>query len=169
MSVLPDVLRPGLDVVFCGTAAGKKSAQVGAYYAGPGNKFWGVLYRIGLTPRKLEPREFRSLLEYGIGLTDIAKEQSGADEAVGIAESDRDDLRARIETYEPRVLAFNGKRSAQEFFMRPLKYGQQAEHIGATTVFVLPSTSGAARGFWDETTWQMLAVFLRKLKKEKPE
>jgi TDG/mug DNA glycosylase family protein len=169
MSVLPDVLQANLAVVFCGTAAGKKSAQVGAYYAGPGNKFWEVLYRIGLTPRKLEPREFRGLLQYGIGLTDIIKEQSGADEAVGVTESDRDDLHARIETYEPRVLAFNGKRSAQEFFMRPLKYGQQPERIGATSVFVLPSTSGAARGFWDLTYWQMLAVFVRNLKEEKPE
>src|SRR3546814_13773735 len=49
--VLPDVLAPGLRLVFCGSAAGRKSAELGAYYAGPGNKFWPTLYEIGLTPR----------------------------------------------------------------------------------------------------------------------
>jgi TDG/mug DNA glycosylase family protein len=37
---LPNVLGPGLDVVFCGTAAGDRSAAFGCYYAGPGNKFY---------------------------------------------------------------------------------------------------------------------------------
>lgn len=33
MDILPDVLKPGLKVVFCGTAAGNRSATNGAYYA----------------------------------------------------------------------------------------------------------------------------------------
>jgi len=59
--MLPDVLRPGLRVVFCGTAAGAKSAQVRAYYAGPGNQFWATLSRVGLTRRRLAPREYGDL------------------------------------------------------------------------------------------------------------
>src|SRR3546814_6083057 len=54
--VLPDVLAPGLRLVFCGSAAGRKSAELGAYYAGPGNKFWPTLYEIGLTPRHFRPQ-----------------------------------------------------------------------------------------------------------------
>ena len=77
--VLPDVLGPGLRVVFCGSAAGAASARVGAYYAGPGNRFWPTLYRVGLTPHLLAPAEFRTLLRYRIGLTDICKTESGAD------------------------------------------------------------------------------------------
>ena len=46
MVVLPDVLERGLKVVFCGTALGPTSAQVGAYYAGPGNQFWDVLFSV---------------------------------------------------------------------------------------------------------------------------
>ena len=41
--VLPDILQPGLRVVFCGTAAGRASAKARAYYAGPGNSFWKTL------------------------------------------------------------------------------------------------------------------------------
>ena len=56
--LLKDLLAPGLKIVFCGTAAGEVSATRGEYYAGPGNKFWAVLHKIGLTPRRLAPGEY---------------------------------------------------------------------------------------------------------------
>ena len=59
MLVLPDVLGTGLNVVFCGTAAGSASAHAGAWYAGPGNKFWGTLHEVGFTPYRLAPSQFR--------------------------------------------------------------------------------------------------------------
>jgi double-stranded uracil-DNA glycosylase len=77
--VLPDLLQPNLRIVFCGTAAGTMSARRGHYYAHPQNKFWPILHAIGLTPRRLDPSEFRLLAEWGIGLTDIAKHVSGMD------------------------------------------------------------------------------------------
>ena len=77
--LLPDVLRPGLRIVFCGTAAGTVSAARGAYYAHPQNKFWRVLYAIRLTPRLVRPEEYSALPEWGLGLTDIAKHVSGMD------------------------------------------------------------------------------------------
>ena len=71
--VLPDLLRPGLRIVFCGTAAGTVSAARGAYYAHPQNRFWSALHAAGLTPRQLRPEEFGLLPQWGLGLTDIAK------------------------------------------------------------------------------------------------
>ncbi len=160
--VLPDLLKPGLTVVFCGTAAGSKSAKVGAYYAGPGNQFWGVLHRIGLTPRRLAPPEFRELLSFGIGLTDLWKETSGPDSEVTQTSPDVNSLQSRVLRYSPRVLAFNGKGSASVFLDRPVSYGRQPEMIGQTALFVLPSTSGAGRGYWDESYWQELAKWLKR-------
>jgi hypothetical protein len=64
---LPDSLEPDLKVVFVGTAAGKRSAELGHYYAGHGNRFWQTLYEVGLTPRLFQPGEFRELLPLGIG------------------------------------------------------------------------------------------------------
>src|SRR5665647_1267841 len=78
-AVLDDLLRDGLKLVVCGTAAGAKSAKLKQYYAGPGNKFWRTLFELGLTPRQLEPNEAELLLDFGIGLTDLVKGQSGAD------------------------------------------------------------------------------------------
>ncbi len=77
--ILPDVLAPGLRIVFCGTAAGTVSARRGHYYAHPQNKFWRTLYGVGLTPRLIDPAEYALLPHFGLGLTDIAKTVSGMD------------------------------------------------------------------------------------------
>ena len=77
-AVLNDLIAEDLLLLICGTAAGKESAERGAYYAKPTNKFWRILHETGLTPRRLEPTEFRELLDYGIGLTDIVKGQAGS-------------------------------------------------------------------------------------------
>ena len=96
MAILPDVLRPNLKVVFCGTAAGDKSARAGAYYAGPQNKFWDILHRVRLTPRRLLPQEFEKLLDYGIGLTDLIKTRCGADNKLIFSEKDKEEFQAKI-------------------------------------------------------------------------
>ena len=161
--ILPDVLQPNLRVVFCGTAAGSKSARVRGYYAGPGNYFWPILYKIGLTPHQFQPHEFRRALEYGIGLTNIARYTYGSDSQLTKADFDPYSLRQDIIRVSPKVLAFNGKKAAQEFFNQPLiVYGQQPESVGETIMFVLPSTSGAARGFWNEAYWYELARYLNE-------
>jgi len=156
-NVLPDVLRPGLRVVFCGTAAGTASARAKAYYAGPGNGFWKVLHGAGMTPIELTPVEFERLPEFGIGLTDICKILHGSDLEVGTAEFDIAGLEARIAAAEPTSLAFNGKNAARGALERDVGYGVQPERIGSATVWVLPSTSGAARRFWDIEPWRELA------------
>jgi TDG/mug DNA glycosylase family protein len=155
--VLPDVLQANLKVVFCGTAFGPRSAQVKAYYAGRGNYFWDVLFRVGLTPHKLNPHEYQQVLDYGIGLTNIAPHRVGLDNTLRKSDFDVAGLRAKVEQYQPRVLVFNGKRGAQELYGRVVAYGPQAETIGVTTIYVLPSTSVAARGFWDERWWWALS------------
>jgi TDG/mug DNA glycosylase family protein len=155
--VLPDLLRPGLSVVFCGTAAGSASARAGAYYAGPGNAFWATLHATGLTPVQLAPAEYERLPEFGIGLTDICKVLHGSDEEVGMAEFDVSGLQARVAAAEPDNLAFNGKNAARAALERTVAYGLQEERIGGAAVWVLPSTSGAARRFWSIEPWQGLA------------
>lgn len=155
--VLPDILRPDLRIVFCGTAAGAASARARAYYAGPGNAFWPTLHETGLTPVQLAPPEFERLPEFGLGLTDLCKVLHGSDEEVGTAEFDVAGLQARIATTEPANLAFNGKNPAHAALERDVAYGQQPERMGGATVWVLPSTSGAARRFWSLEPWRELA------------
>jgi TDG/mug DNA glycosylase family protein len=157
-SVLDDLLQPGLQLLVCGTAASERSATLGHYYAGPGNKFWRTLAVVGLTPRQLAPSEYRLLASVGIGLTDIAKTQSGADAEIRFAQKHRHELAAKVMAYQPRYLCFNGKRAAKEFFGRKdVSFGFEPDLLGITQVFVAPSTSGAANGAWDISLWRQLA------------
>jgi TDG/mug DNA glycosylase family protein len=161
MSVLPDVLVPGLAIVFCGTAVGAASARRRAYYAGPGNAFWRTLFEVGLTPRHLEPEEYKCITQYGLGLTDLAKTVAGSDEVLSDEHFDRDGLRAKIRRYRPRVLAFTSKRAAEEFLRHPVDHGLLPKQVGKTRLFVLPSPSGAARRYWDKKPWRDLARLRR--------
>jgi TDG/mug DNA glycosylase family protein len=156
--ILPDLLAPGLRVVFCGTAAGDESARIGAPYAGPGNRFWWVLHEVGLTPRTLRPIEFRALLDLGIGLTDVAKHAVGRDSALMPSDFDGAAVIEKVERFKPGALAFVGKCAAREVLGRkPGRYGEQDVTVGVSRVWILPSTSGAARGSWDIGPWQDLA------------
>lgn len=157
MSVLRDLLAPGLAVVFCGTAVGAASARRRAYYAGPGNAFWPTLFRVGLTPRRLEPEEYECITEYGLGLTDLVKTIAGSDAALSTTQFDSEGLSAKIRRYRPRVLAFTSKRAGEEFVGHSVDYGLLSEKIDGTTLFVLPSPSGAARRYWSEKPWRDLA------------
>ncbi len=160
-TVLPDILSDGLKVVFCGSAAGTKSAAKGAYYAGPGNRFWETIYRVGLTPRLLAPHEFATLRDYGIGLTDMAKSEFGPDSGLSALAYDPAGFRAKILRYEPAAVAFNGKGAGRAWSRdAALGYGRQSEGIGDSAVFVLPSTSGMARRYWEESYWWELAGFV---------
>jgi len=161
--ILPDLLRPGLRLVICGTAPSTRSAAVGAYYAGPGNKFWRTIHAIGLTPQLLAPEEWRSLDALGIGFTDVVKRHSGMDRDLPAGAFDAARVRASIETHQPGILAFNGKAAAKAFLGRTgIGYGRQDVAIGRTAVWVLPSTSGAASGAWSIEPWHILAADLTR-------
>jgi len=156
--ILPDVLRPGLALVFCGTAAGRRSAAEQAYYAHPGNMFWRALHAARLTPRLFAPAEFPLLPQYGIGLTDLAKRHAGNDDELPRNAFDVAALVAKVETHRPGVLAFTSKAAARAALGRLVGYGAQAECIGTTRLFVLPSPSGQASGHWDLAPWLALAA-----------
>jgi TDG/mug DNA glycosylase family protein len=161
--ILPDVLRLGLRLVFCGTAAGKRSAAERAYYAHPGNMFWRALFEAGLTPRQLAPAEFLQLPDYGIGLTDLAKRHVGNDNELPQDAFDVPALIAKIEHHAPRVLAFTSKHAARALLDRTVNYGLQTQTIASTQLFVLPSPSGQARGHWNLQPWRALSDCVRNL------
>lgn len=143
--------------MFCGTAAGAVSAKKGAYYAGPGNAFWPTLLDVGLIPVAMRPHQYPDLIQWHMGLTDLAKHASGSDRTLAKNHFDSARLHSVIVDYEPRIIAFTGKRAAEEFLGRPVGYGLLAERFKATQLFVLPSPSGAARGHWNVEYWRTLA------------
>ncbi len=163
---LPDVLAPNLRLIFVGTAAGRRSAEVGAYYAHPGNRFWLTLHEIGLTPRRYQPHEFRDLLTLGIGFTDMSKLGSGMDHEIAADQFDVSRFVETIRHYRPRAIAFTSKRAAAVWLGKSttseIAFGrQQARPADFPEVFVLPSPSGAAGATWIIGPWRDLAEWLR--------
>jgi TDG/mug DNA glycosylase family protein len=164
--IIPDLLAPGLKLVFCGSALGFESARQKAFYAKPGNKFWPTLHAVGLTPRRIAPADYAALLELGIGLTDLNKTQFGNDTDLAAAHDDVAGLAAKIERCRPAILAFTAKRPAQVFLKAsfglkgPPDYGLQPARLGPTRLFVLPSPSGRAGSFWDIAPWQQLKTLV---------
>lgn len=144
-ATLPDYLDKGLDIVFVGLNPSLKSAQVGHYYAGPGNQFWPFLYEAGFTDRKLTPQEDALLLDYGIGLTDVVKRATRGvnDLPKGEFVPGLDGLRQKLAKYGPRMVAFNGKTGYQSAIGHRIDYGLQSDALEDVPVFVCPSTSGA--------------------------
>jgi TDG/mug DNA glycosylase family protein len=158
--VLPERLRPGLKLVFCGTAAGRQSALQKAYYAHSQNKFWRVLHETGLTPRLFAPMDYPALWDLGIGLTDIAKSVYGMDHQLpkdSLGQQAAGALRTRILKITPRNLAFTSLTAGRAVMGKDAIPGRQEEKIGDTTVWILPSPSPLAGNHWDIAPWRALA------------
>jgi TDG/mug DNA glycosylase family protein len=160
MELIEDVLDFNLAIVYCGTALGNVSYERMAYYANPANKFWRTLYAVGLTPRQLEPQDYKGLLHYRQGLTDMVKQNYGLDFQLVKEDYDHVLLRNKLLHYQPKILCFNSKNAAKMFLSKKsVSYGFQEEQINETRLFVAPSTSGAANGHWDERVWRMLGDY----------
>lgn len=146
---LPDILQPGLKLVFVGYNPSLPAARIGHYYAGKQNFFYVLLHRHGLTPVLLTPWDDHTLPRYGIGVTDmcpIPTAQAGMLPA-GALRGGRRALQEKLERLEPRVVCFNGLGVYRAYFGRPpMSVGLQPDLIGKSSVFVVPSTSPANNG-----------------------
>jgi double-stranded uracil-DNA glycosylase len=78
---IPDVVGPGLRVLFSGINPGLYSAATGWHFARPGNRFWPALHASGFTDRQLRPAEQYLLPGLGLGITNVvARATARADE-----------------------------------------------------------------------------------------
>ena len=142
---IPDLVAPGLSVLFSGINPGLWSGATGLHFARPGNRFWPTLHRSGFTPRLLRPQEEWELLDLGLGITNVAPRATArADELT------RDELvdggaalREKVIDLRPAWLAVVGIGAYRTAFgRRDATVGPQDETVGETRVWVLPNPSG---------------------------
>ncbi len=157
MQILPDIVAPRPQVVFCGLAGAESTKVRHHYYETPGNSFWDSLHRCGLSPRRLAPEEDRLLATLGLGLTDLVGHWDPRRVEV-------DALVAKLEHWQPEWLAFTSKSVAHEaarsLGVRRPGLGMADWFLGPAQVFVLPGVSGANRrrdydGRPDRLSWWM--------------
>jgi double-stranded uracil-DNA glycosylase len=142
---IPDVIAPGLRILFCGINPGRYSGSTGRHFARPGNRFWPTLHAAGLTDRLLTPWDGEELLEAGFGITNLVNRTTAT-----AAELSSDELRegaARLletaQRYRPVCVAILGISAYRIAFDRPkAAMGPQPEPIGPSNLWILPNPSG---------------------------
>nr|WP_243848019.1 G/U mismatch-specific DNA glycosylase [Sphingomonas oligoaromativorans] len=143
-------MASALDVVFCGLNPPPDVAAGGHSFASASNRFWQALYLSGFTPRRLDPSEERSLLEYGCGITAVVHRPTrrGADVPLREFKAARPDLEATVRRYRPRAIAFLGKRGIAAMLDAPeIRWGLQPSPFAGAIAWVLPNPSGLNRAF----------------------
>ena len=152
-SSIPDVLAPGLRVLFCGINPGRVSAAAEAHFANPRNDFWRLLHAARFTPRLLEPAEQFELLTYGIGVTNAAARTTPGSGDLRKADfaGAADRLERIAEELRPAWIGFVGKEAYRGTFGERAELGVQERRLDQTRLFVLPSTSPANAAVpWEE-------------------
>lgn len=147
---LPDLLRPGLEIVFCGINPGRRAAASGHHFDGRGNRFWRVLHLAGFTPKPMAPQQGQLLMALGYGLTTAVDRgtarasEVAADEFVAAAEH----FTRKIDACSPRRLAFLGKAAyAGMTGQKHIAWGRQAVRFAGIETWILPNPSGLNRAF----------------------
>ncbi|MEQ1691724.1 MAG: mismatch-specific DNA-glycosylase, partial [Gemmatimonas sp.] len=119
--IVPDLVAPGLRVLFCGINPGLYTAAIGHHFGRPGNRFWPALHGAGFTPRQFAPWDERELLPLGIGITNMVERTTAAAAELSPAEyvAGGARLRALALRYQPGVIAFLGIGAYRSAFAKP--------------------------------------------------
>jgi TDG/mug DNA glycosylase family protein len=147
---LPDILEPGLSVVFCGINPGVLAASTCRHFAGRSNRFWRVVHLAGFSPEHLCPEDDRTLLQYGCGLTTaVSRPTARADElSQWEFKAAAAEFEQKIERYAPQYVAFLGKMALCAMSgKRDIHWGLQPAAFGGAGAWVLPNPSGLNRSF----------------------
>ena len=149
MGELPDILIRNMKILFVGFNPGLRSGSTGHHYAGHSNRFWKLLADAQLTPRRYRPEEESELAGLGFGLTNIVARvtKTAAEITPEEYETGRHRLRALINLYNPKIVAFNGIGVYSQYAeRRKVAAGvQETPVIPGVIDFVLPSPSGLVR------------------------
>ncbi|MGI8625122.1 MAG: G/U mismatch-specific DNA glycosylase [Geodermatophilaceae bacterium] len=142
---IPDVIGPGLSVLFCGINPGLWSGALGQHFARPSNRFWPALHRSGFTPRQMGPEEQNELLCYGLGITNLVPRTTARADELGLDEilAGAQRLTRLVAEHGPAWVAVLGVTAYRIGFQRPgAAIGRQAERLAGAGLWVLPNPSG---------------------------
>ena len=150
-TTVPDLVGPGLRLLFVGINPGLWTAAVGAHFARPGNRFHPALHAAGILPEVLDvsegmtPAQEELFVGRGLGVTNLVRRATARADEVTRAElvEGRLALEAFVERHRPVVVAVLGVTAYRHAFARPRAVvGRQPEPLGPATLWVVPNPSG---------------------------
>jgi double-stranded uracil-DNA glycosylase len=163
-ATVPDVIAPGLRVLFCGINPGLYSGYTGHHFARPGNRFWTTLFTAGFTPTLLCPEDERELLPLGFGITNLVERATASAAELSAAELQEGGCRLELKLaqYEPQVLCVLGISAYRQAFTQPAAVlGEQPERLAGVQVWVLPNPSGLNAHYTPSALAEVFRQFLR--------
>ena len=143
---MPDIIGPGLKVLFCGINPGLYSAAVGPPLCPAGNRFWTTLFRAGFTDRLIAPSDERQLLSLGYGITNIVNFATGQASELSpqTLQAGAAVLSKKVTEFRPRLLAVLGIDAYRKASCRPgARVGRQAEGLGGTSLGCCRTPAGS--------------------------
>ncbi len=148
-------------MILVGINPGVLSAQTGHHFAGPTNRFWGLLHEAGIVPHPFTHEDDVRLPEWGIGMTNlIARPSPGIDDLRPVEYLEGwKVLEKKIERVRPDIVAFVGVTMYRALWkvlgqVQPgppkpggaggpvIKPGFQDATVHGARLFVLPNPSG---------------------------
>jgi TDG/mug DNA glycosylase family protein len=171
---LTDTIEPGVRLLLVGINPGVMSAMSGHHFAGPTNRFWGLLYESGIVPEPVTYEDDVRLPQWGIGMTNlIARPSPGIDtlrpqeylEGWSI-------LERKVDRFRPGIVAFVGVTMYRALWKvlgharaPEVKPGFQHATVHGARVFVLPNPSGRNAHFSYEEMLQAFTELARATKR----
>lgn len=148
---VPDLVGPGLRLLFVGINPGLWTAATGTHFAHPGNRFYPALVAAGILDRAPDfvngmSDDDRGMFHAaGIGISNLVHRATVRADELG-----RDELRegaerlaADVARWRPRVVAIVGITAYRIGFARPkASSGRQEETLSGAELWVVPNPSG---------------------------
>jgi TDG/mug DNA glycosylase family protein len=150
-ATVPDLLGPGLKLVFVGINPGLWTAATQTHFAHPGNRFYPALRLAGIIDRDLDRADGMSdedrayLIGRGIGISNLVnRATTRADELSAVElRGGPARLEALIQQWAPKVVAVAGVTAFRTAFSRPkARLGRQPDDLAGAELWVVPNPSG---------------------------
>ncbi len=150
-AVVPDLVGPGLRLLFVGINPGLWTAATQTHFAHPGNRFYPALRRGGVIERDIDrgtgmPDDDRAyLVGRGIGITNLVARATPRAAELTAAElrAGGERLQAFVAEHRPRVVAVAGVTAyRQAFGVKHAALGRQPEPFAGAELWVVPNPSG---------------------------
>lgn len=150
-ATVPDLVGPGLRLLFVGINPGLWTAATATHFAHPGNRFYPALRSAGLIGRDVDRSSGFSdadrghLIERGIGITNLVARATARASELDDAElrQGAERLAGFVDDHRPRVVAVAGITAYRTAFgRRRATTGLQEEELAGARLWVVPNPSG---------------------------
>ncbi len=150
-ATVPDLVGPGLRLLFVGINPGLWTAATQTHFAHPGNRFYPALLEAGIIEAPIDrgvgmtDDDRRALVDRGIGITNVVHRATAKASELTADElrAGGEQLRRFVRTHEPVVVAIAGITAYRTAFGQPkATMGEQPDGFEGSRLFVVPNPSG---------------------------